>query len=162
LNNNLKLNNFINKLFLTEEKRLNPMETEQETSEEPYYEEEKQEDSQPPQQNTTEATEENYVITAIEEQPQQITIEPKTSRLDNQEDRSSFVHGLSVGLGIGCIATFIIIWVSLFFTPMLPTTITYEALLSVFIYPLIYLLAVGLIALTAGIVREYYARKGNI
>jgi len=77
-------------------------------------------------------------------------------------DRSGFVHGLSVGLGIGCIATFTIIWVSLFFTPMLPTTTTYEALLSVFIYPLIYLLAVGLIALTAGIVREYYARKGNI
>lgn len=161
MNNNLKLNNFINKLFLTEEEKLNPMETEQETSEEPYYEEEKQEDFQSLQQNTTEATEENYVITAIEEQPQQITIEPKTSKLDNQEDRSNFVHGLSVGLGIGCIATFII-WVSVFFTPMLPTTITYEALLSVFICPLIYLLAVGLIALTAGIVREYYTRKGNI
>ncbi|MEM2688693.1 MAG: hypothetical protein QXR01_02455 [Candidatus Bathyarchaeia archaeon] len=76
-----------------------------------------------------------------------------------QEDRSSFVHGLSVGLGIGCIATFVIMWITVFFSPMLPSTITYESLLSVFIYPLIYLLAVGLIALTAGIVREYYVRK---
>lgn len=76
-----------------------------------------------------------------------------------QEDRSSFVHGLSVGLGIGCIATFVIMWITVFFSPMLPSTITYESLLSVFIYPLIYLLAVGLVALTAGIVREYYVRK---
>jgi len=29
----------------------------------------------------------------------------------------------------------------------------------VFIYPMLYLLTVGLIALTAGIVREYYVRK---
>ncbi|MEM2463107.1 MAG: hypothetical protein QXY07_00300 [Candidatus Bathyarchaeia archaeon] len=76
-----------------------------------------------------------------------------------QEDRSSFVHGLSVGLGIGCIAAFVIMWITVFFSPMLPSTITYESLLSVFIYPLIYLLAVGLIALTAGIVREYYVGK---
>ncbi|RJS78417.1 hypothetical protein CW707_03510 [Candidatus Bathyarchaeota archaeon] len=137
------------------------METEQETSEEPYYEEENQENLQSPQQNTAETPEETYAV-AEEEQPQQITIEPKPFKLNNQEDRSGFVHGLSVGLGIGCIATFIVMWVSIFFTPMLPTTITYEAMLSVFIYPLIYLLAVGLIALTAGIVREYYARKGNI
>ena len=136
------------------------METEQETSEEPYYEEENQENLQSPQQNTTETPEETYAV--AEEEPQQITIEPKPFKLNNQEDRSGFVHGLSVGLGIGCIATFIVMWVSIFFTPMLPTTITYEAMLSVFIYPLIYLLAVGLIALTAGIVREYYARKGNI
>lgn len=78
---------------------------------------------------------------------------------DEQEDRSSFVHGLSVGLGIGCIATFIIMWITVFFSPMLPSTITYESMLSVFIYPLIYLLAVGLVALTAGIVREYYVNK---
>ena len=48
-----------------------------------------------------------------------------------------------------------------FFSPQLPSTVTYEAMLSVFIYPLIYLLAVGLIALTAGIVREYYVRKNS-
>jgi hypothetical protein len=71
-------------------------------------------------------------------------------------DRGNFVHGLSVGLGIGCIATFVIMWIAVFFTPQLPSRVTYEAMLSVFIYPLIYLLAVGLVALTAGIVREYY------
>jgi fructose-specific phosphotransferase system IIC component len=76
-----------------------------------------------------------------------------------EEDRSSFIHGLSVGLGMGCIATFIIMWIVVFFSPRLPSTITYESLLSIFIYPLLYLLVIGLVALTAGIVREYYARK---
>lgn len=77
------------------------------------------------------------------------------------EHKSSFVHRLSMGLGIGCIATFIIMWIAVFFTPQLASTDTYEAMLSVFIYPLIYLLTVGLIALTAGVVREYYARKSG-
>jgi hypothetical protein len=81
--------------------------------------------------------------------------------INQSEDKSSFVHGLSVGLGIGCIATFVMMWIVVFFSPQLPSTITYEAMLSVFIYPLIYLLAVGLIALTAGIVREYYMRKSS-
>ncbi|MEM3617115.1 MAG: hypothetical protein QXJ31_04300 [Candidatus Bathyarchaeia archaeon] len=77
----------------------------------------------------------------------------------NQGDKSSFIHGLSVGLGLGCVSTFVIIWVVVFFTPRIPSTLTYESMLSVFIYPMLYLLAVGLVALTAGIVREYYARK---
>jgi len=81
--------------------------------------------------------------------------------INQSEDKSSFVHGLSVGLGLGCITTFVIMWVVVFFSPQLPSTATYEAMLSVFIYPLIYLLAVGLIALTAGIVREYYVRKNS-
>jgi hypothetical protein len=81
------------------------------------------------------------------------------AQLNNQGDRSSFVHGLSVGLGLGCIATFIIIWVVVFFTPQMPSTLTYESMLSMFIYPMLYLLVVGLVALTAGIVREYYVRK---
>lgn len=81
--------------------------------------------------------------------------------INQSEDKSSFVHGLSVGLGLGCIATFIIMWIVVFFSPQLPSTVTYEAMLSVFIYPLVYLLAVGLIALTAGIVREYYTRKNS-
>lgn len=83
------------------------------------------------------------------------------SRWRNFRNRSNFIHGLAVGLGIGCISTFIIVWVSLFFAPKLPTGVTYENLLSVFIFPLIYLLAVGLIALTAGIVREYFAAKST-
>jgi hypothetical protein len=93
---------------------------------------------------------------------EQEKVENDGQRLNNQgEDRSGFIHGLSVGLGIGCIATFVIIWVSVFFMPQLPSAVTYEGLLSIFIYPLIYLLAVGLIALTAGIVREYYSAKSK-
>ena len=99
------------------------------------------------------------------EEPTEQKIEPaknKSLRINIQgEDRSNFVHGLAVGLGIGCIATFVIVWISLFFTPKLPNAVTYENLLSIFIYPLIYLLAVGLIALTAGIVREYYGKKNK-
>jgi tetrahydromethanopterin S-methyltransferase subunit B len=85
----------------------------------------------------------------------------KSLRTNTQGDRGNFVHGLAVGLGIGCISTFVIVWISLFFTPRLPNAVTYENLLSIFIYPLIYLLAVGLIALTAGIVREYYGAKSE-
>lgn len=108
-------------------------------------------------------------IEGEEEQPteeyaqaaEEVGVEEKEQKRgdDQEEDRSSFVHGLSVGLGIGCIATFVIMWIAVFFSPMLPSAVTYESLLSVFIYPLIYLLAVGLVALTAGIVREYYVRK---
>ncbi len=78
---------------------------------------------------------------------------------EHEDDRGGFIPGLSVGLGIGCISTFLIMWITVFFSPQLPSTVTYEALLSVFIYPLVYLLSVGLIALTAGIVREYYMRR---
>jgi len=99
------------------------------------------------------------------EEPTEQKIEPtknKSLRINIQgEDRSNFVHGLAVGLGIGCIATFVIVWISLFFTPKLPNAVTYENLLSIFIYPLIYLLTVGLIALTAGIVKEYYGAKSK-
>ncbi|MGC8896603.1 MAG: hypothetical protein ACP5LB_07585, partial [Candidatus Bathyarchaeia archaeon] len=95
---------------------------------------------------------------AQEELEQQKESEDKP-RANTQEDRGSFVHGLAVGLGLGCISTFIILWIAVFFTPHIPSTLTYETLLSVFIYPMLYLLAVGLVALTAGIVREYYVRK---
>ena len=75
------------------------------------------------------------------------------------ESRGRFANGLAVGLGIGCITTIIIMWVSVFFTPQISSSVTYEKLLSIFIYPLIYLFAVGLIALTAGAVKEYYSRR---
>lgn len=97
-----------------------------------------------------EAYEENQ---GLEEKPS------SRKTMSNVQSRRSFGDGVSVGLGIGCIATFIIMWISLFFSPQLPSSATYEAMLSVFIYPLIYLLSVGLVALTAGFVREYYARK---
>jgi hypothetical protein len=77
-------------------------------------------------------------------------------------DRSSFAYGLAAGLGIGCIAAFIMMWIAVFFTPRLSSGITYEALLATFIYPLIYLFGLGLIALTVGIVREYYAVKNRV
>jgi len=87
----------------------------------------------------------------------------KSLRINIQEeDRNNFIHGLAVGLGVSCIATFVIVWISLFFTPRLPNGVTYENLLSIFIYPLVYLLVVGLIALTAGIVREYYGTKSKL
>ena len=77
----------------------------------------------------------------------------------HEADRSIFVNGLSVGLGIGCIVTFAVMWIAVFFTPQLPAGASYQDLLSIFIFPLIYLLAIGLITLTAGIVREYYTAK---
>ena len=78
---------------------------------------------------------------------------------NNGENKVEFVNGLFVGVGVGCISTFVIIWVSLFFTPQLPQAISYQSMLSVFIYPLFYLLAVGLVALTAGVVREYFSAR---
>jgi fructose-specific phosphotransferase system IIC component len=97
--------------------------------------------------------------TEREEEIKETEEKQKGNKTRHEEDRSSFIHGLSVGLGIGCITAFVITWITVFFSPMLPSTITYESMLSVFIYPLIYLLAVGLITLTAGVVREYYTRK---
>jgi hypothetical protein len=89
----------------------------------------------------------------------------ESGKLDDKEDKrgekSVFVNGLSVGLGIGCIVTFVIMWLAVFFSPQLPSGATYQTMLSIFIYPMVYLLAVGLIALTAGIVREYYVPKVN-
>ena len=70
-----------------------------------------------------------------------------------------FVNGLAVGFGLGCIATFIILWIALFFTPQLSAAATYESLLSVFIYPLLYLLTIGLISVTAGLVKENVMSK---
>lgn len=122
-------------------------------------EQEPQEDSQ--------NQEEAYLGAPTPEQEENTAEEPQEtanrhSRSTTSEvDRGPFIHGLAVGLGIGCIATFIIVWISVFFTPRLPSEVTYENLLSIFVYPLIYLLAVGLIALTAGIVREYYAVKNR-
>jgi len=112
-----------------------------------------------PQQEQVE--QEEYPATEEIAEPKRKKKKPAL-RLNTGEERNGFVHGLSVGLGIGCIATFVIMWITVFFTPQLPSAITYEAMLAIFIYPLIYLLAVGLIALTAGIVREYYNARGRL
>ncbi|NWF87465.1 hypothetical protein HXY32_06635 [Candidatus Bathyarchaeota archaeon] len=121
------------------------------------------------EQEDPQTQEEPYVDALQLEQEEGLVVEEpmetknKNSRMNSNEvDRGPFIHGLAVGLGIGCIATFIIVWISVFFTPRIASQITYENLLSIFVYPLIYLLAVGLIALTAGIVREYYAIKNKV
>jgi hypothetical protein len=141
------------------------MEDEQETQEgtqvkeETYIDEDK---AKVPEEQKVEQQEEYVVAEEATEQRQEL--EKKNSlqnliSINQSEDKNSFVDGLSVGLGLGCIAAFVMMWIAVFFSPQLPSAITYEAMLSVFIYPLIYLLAVGLIALTAGIVREYYNRQ---
>jgi len=97
---------------------------------------------------------EEYLSTEEAEKTQK----PEENKKDDHSGgRDVFINGLAVGLGIGCLATFAITWISLFFTPQLPQFISYESLLSIFIYPLVYLLAIGLVALTAGIVRQYYS-----
>lgn len=69
--------------------------------------------------------------------------------------RSSFVNGLAIGFGAGFLATFTVLWISIFFSSQLSPGVTYEQMISVFIYPLLFLLATGIVLLTAGIVREY-------
>ena len=89
----------------------------------------------------------------------------ESGKLEDEQNKKSetnvFVNGLAVGLGIGCIVTFIIMWLAVFFSPQLPSGATYQTMLTIFIYPMVYLLAVGLVALTAGIVREYYVPKAD-
>jgi len=136
------------------------MAIEEETQEDVHYEEEASEESVEYDETERENEPEEYVAPGAVEKEREV--KEKNLKLNNQvEDRGSFVYGLSVGLGIGCIATFVIMWITVFFTPQLPSTVTYENLLSIFIYPLIYLLTIGLIALTAGIVREYYSSRNK-
>jgi hypothetical protein len=110
------------------------------------------------EENVQQEAEQEYAV--AQETTEHLQETKTVSRNDNDgRSRSGFIDGLSVGLGIGCIGAFVITWISVFFTPKMPSSITYENLLSVFIYPLIYLFAVGLIALTAGIVRQYYSMR---
>ncbi|PIX32213.1 hypothetical protein COZ60_00335 [Candidatus Bathyarchaeota archaeon CG_4_8_14_3_um_filter_42_8] len=139
------------------------MKAEQETKEDIQNEEEIYQGNHESEQESGQEVEQRDYVDSEEPTEQKIEqTKNKSLRINIQgEDRGIFVDGLAVGLGIGCIATFVIVWISLFFTPKLPNGVTYENLLSIFIYPLIYLLAVGLIALTAGIVREYYGTKSK-
>ena len=128
----------------------------QEAPEDAQYEEVEQE-----QEEQNQALQEQQMPTEQADEQKHEAKKSETKPYNIERNRGGFIHGLSVGLGIGCIATFIIMWVTVYFTPQLPSVVTYEGMLSIFIYPLIYLLTVGLIALTAGIVREYYSGKGN-
>ena len=69
--------------------------------------------------------------------------------------RSSFVNGLAIGSGAGFLTTFTILWISIFFSSQLSPVVSYAQMISVFVYPLLFLLGTGIVLLTAGIVREY-------
>jgi len=94
----------------------------------------------------------------VQEEPQITVSLDQNEACQKGNIKSSFVDGLAVGLGGGIIASFAIVWASLFFSPLLPQTATYESLLATFIYVLLSLLGFGLVALTAGVVREYYSK----
>ncbi len=106
-----------------------------------------------PDQEQNEYAEAEENLSIEEERKQDLKTDKKVV------DRSHFVHGLLVGAGMGCVATFFIVWITLFFTPQIPMSATYESLLAIFIYPLVYVLSIGLIAVTAGVAMEYYVRK---
>ncbi len=69
--------------------------------------------------------------------------------------RGSFVNGFAIGFGSGFLATFVVLWISVIFSSQLSPGIGYEQMISVFIYPLLFLFGTGIVLLTAGIVREY-------
>lgn len=75
------------------------------------------------------------------------------------QDTHVFANGIAVGLGMAYIAAFSILWMSVYFSPKLPTGINYQDLLSLFFGPLIILLAIGITSLTTGIVRQYSGKK---
>ena len=77
------------------------------------------------------------------------------TKMITASSRSSFVNGLAIGFGAGFLATFTTLWVSIFFASQLSQEVGYAQMISVFIYPLLFLLATGTVLLTAGIVREY-------
>jgi hypothetical protein len=133
----------------------------QSTDETVHYEEEQTEETfqQEPQETVEQPSVQEDAQPQIETPMPVSPVPTEKSQEKNGEDRSGFLHGMAVGLGFGCVATFVVVWLTVFFTPLVPSEATYENLLSIFIYPMIYLLAVGLVALTAGIVREYFTRR---
>jgi len=70
-------------------------------------------------------------------------------------NRSSFVNGLAIGFGLAFLATFAILWISIFYASQLSAGISYEKMISAFIYPMLFILSSGTVLLTTGIVREY-------
>ena len=141
----------------------NSMDTsEQEIQQTPEDWEEVGEESLQQEQETDQLTENRDNEIAAETTHQKRKKNERKHESNVTQDKSSFVHGLAAGLGIGCIAAFVMMWIAVFFTPRLSSEITYEAMLATFIYPLIYLFALGLIALTVGIVGEHYAAKTRV
>jgi len=73
----------------------------------------------------------------------------------NARSRSSFVNGLAIGFGMAFLATFAILWISIFYASQMSIGISYEKMISAFIYPMLFILATGTVLLTTGTVREY-------
>ena len=69
------------------------------------------------------------------------------------EIEKEFINGFLIGLGIGFLALFTILWASIFFASLL-ANISYGRLLSIFIYPLVLILGSGTTLVVAGFVRE--------
>jgi polyferredoxin len=69
------------------------------------------------------------------------------------EIEREFTNGFIIGLGVGFIALFIVLWVSAFFASII-SGMSYGRLLSVFIYPMVFMLAAGISLVVAGFVRE--------
>ena len=66
----------------------------------------------------------------------------------------SFVNGLAIGFGLTLLAAFVILWMSIFYASQLSAGISYEKMISVFIYPMLFTFATGTALLTTGIVRR--------
>jgi len=69
------------------------------------------------------------------------------------EVEREFTNGFILGLGIGLVAIFIILWASVFFLSVI-SGIGYGNLLSVFIYPMVFMLGSGISLIVTGFVRE--------
>jgi len=70
-----------------------------------------------------------------------------------------FTNGFEIGFGVGCIMTFVVLWISLLFGARLTSGVTYETMIAIFIYPLLFLLTVGTVFLTAGAVKHLHFKK---
>jgi len=70
-----------------------------------------------------------------------------------------FTSGFEIGFGVGCLMTFVVLWVSLVFGARLTLGVTYETMIAIFIYPLLFLLTVGTVFLTAGTVKHLHFKK---
>jgi hypothetical protein len=70
-----------------------------------------------------------------------------------------FTNGFEIGFGVGFIMTFVVLWISLLFGAQLTSGVTYETMIAIFIYPLLFLLTVGTVFLTAGAVKHLHFEK---
>jgi hypothetical protein len=154
------LNSFITPM-LSNKTKANSMGSLEQETQTPGDWEEVGEESLLEEQETGQETE-NEESKAMDEAGQQKPKKNERKRGSSLlQGKSGFVHGLAAGLGIGCLAAFVMMWMAVFFTPRLPLGITYEAMLATFIYPLMYIFALGLVTLTVGIASEYYSVKNE-